>query len=208
MGMICNLRRVSEADIRRLVDAPHQVKPFLLRQDDPATARARGGLLGLLLRLSPITIERVNEGSAAEPTPQSLDRQDGEEIDIDKAWHGLHFLFTGTAWEGEQPASFLLAGGDELGGDEEIGQGPPRALRPERVRQVAAFLTTLSLGELERRYDPAKMTTLEIYPEDIWARAAAPGKSPLEYLLEHFDALRAFVTATAGSGDGMIVFLT
>lgn len=38
-----------------------------------------------------------------------------QSVDIDKAWHALHFLFTGTAWEGEMPASFLLVGGAPVG---------------------------------------------------------------------------------------------
>jgi hypothetical protein len=106
VGMICSLRRVNEDDIRRLLDAPEQVKPFLLGPEEPPLAPARGGLLGFLLRLTPISIEEVS----ADHTPESSYRPEGTEIDIDKAWHGLHFLFTGTAWEGEAPASFLLCG--------------------------------------------------------------------------------------------------
>jgi hypothetical protein len=30
---------------------------------------------------------------------------DDDQIDLGKSWHALHFLFTGTAWEGVLPAS-------------------------------------------------------------------------------------------------------
>ena len=53
----------------------------------------------------------------------------GGELDLDKAWHGIHFLLTGSAWEGEEPLCYLLAGGQEVG-DEDVGYGPARVLRP------------------------------------------------------------------------------
>jgi uncharacterized protein DUF1877 len=33
----------------------------------------------------------------------------GNELDVDKAWHGLHFLLTGSAWEGSFPLNFIAA---------------------------------------------------------------------------------------------------
>jgi hypothetical protein len=35
-------------------------------------------------------------------------------VDIDKGWHGLHFLFTGTADGGEERACYLVRGGEEI----------------------------------------------------------------------------------------------
>ena len=37
------------------------------------------------------------------------------ELDIGEAWHGLQYLLTGTAWEGQPPLDFLVPGGDEVG---------------------------------------------------------------------------------------------
>ena len=34
-----------------------------------------------------------------------------DELEVDKAWHGLHFLLTGTAWEGDFPLNFIVSGG-------------------------------------------------------------------------------------------------
>ncbi|MCA9179414.1 MAG: DUF1877 family protein, partial [Planctomycetales bacterium] len=31
-----------------------------------------------------------------------------ESISLEKAWHGLHFLLTGDAWETEGPAAFIV----------------------------------------------------------------------------------------------------
>ena len=64
-------------------------------------------------------------------------------LDIDKAWHGLHFLFTGTADEGDEPACFIVRGGEPLDDD-----GYARALRPDAVAGFARFVESLSRPEL------------------------------------------------------------
>ena len=92
-------------------------------------------LFGWLKSLSPITIEEVRPlpdraESGAAPTRA--------ELDLDKAWHGLQFLFTNTAWEGDEPACFLVKGGREIG-DEEVGYSMPRLLDPPQVRAARVF---------------------------------------------------------------------
>ena len=109
MGLTCSLHRASEAEITRLLAEPDAMAGFLYPEDG-STPRVREvrpkGVLGWLLRLTPITIEEVvpDSGDGPEPAPLDPDRT----IDIDKAWHGLHFLLTGTADEGDEPACFLV----------------------------------------------------------------------------------------------------
>src|SRR5687768_15824950 len=111
MGMTCTLRRVSQADRQQIAADPRHDKNLL--DDDSSAPEVEvvrpKGLLGLLLRLTPITITQVK------PLPESeaddlLSRYppNPDELDLDKAWHGLHFLFTGTEWEGDEPACFLV----------------------------------------------------------------------------------------------------
>jgi hypothetical protein len=101
MGVTCTLYRAPENEIQRLIHDPASLGDFL-DPDDGSAPRARvvqpKGLLGLVLRLFPITItEAVSEsGAPAEASVPDADRS----IDLDKGWHGLHFLFTGTAEEG------------------------------------------------------------------------------------------------------------
>jgi Domain of unknown function (DUF1877) len=126
--------------------------------------------------------------------------------DLEKAWHGLHFLFTGTAWEGEEPACFLVRGGEEIG-DEDLGYSSIRVLVPHRLREFARFLDGLTPDELRRRFDPRRMMELKIYPE-VWIRKNSNIEAEFEYLLTSFDELRQFVSDTVKAGDGAIVFLT
>jgi Domain of unknown function (DUF1877) len=201
MGMTCTLHRATENEIDRLIKEPAAVDSFL-DPDDGSAPRVRTvrpkGLFGLILRLFPITITEVT----SEPVQGApiLAEDPDRSIDIEKAWHGLHFLFTGTADEGEEPACYLVRGGEDL--DDE---GQTRALRPDQVRRFADYLSALTPAELKRRYDPERMSKLAIYPDRIWMRPASAGESPLEWLFDCFSTLREFMSRAAASGQGVII---
>jgi len=97
----------------------------------------------------------------------------GEELDLDKAWHGVHYLLTGTAWGGEAPWCYLVFGGDQVGDDEEhvIGYGPARILLLPAVTSFYQALTQVDSAWVGTRFDPAEMMRLDIYP-NIWDRQA------------------------------------
>lgn len=74
------------------------------------------------------------------------------ELDLDKSWHGIHYLLTGTDWQIGEGAGAAVLGGDELGQDG--GYGPPRLLGPDTVRAIAAALDALDVEALRARFDP------------------------------------------------------
>ena len=201
MSLTCSLHRASEPDIDRLLAAPGEVAGFLYLEDGSAPAvrqiRPRG-VLGWLSRILPITIEEVVPDSTGSEDFRPPDRD--RSVDIDVGWHGLHFLFTGTADEGDEPACYLVRGGEDL--DDE---GHARAFRPDQVRRFAAYLETLTPEELSHRYDPRRMMELEIYPETTWNRPFGPDESPLDWLTGCFAEVRRFVKDTATAGDGLII---
>jgi hypothetical protein len=125
-----------------------------------------------------------------------------DEIEVDKAWHGLHFLLTGTAWQGSFPLNFIVSGGEDVGDD--LGYGPARALRSDDVRKIDAALEPLTRQELGQRFDAQRMTELQIYP-DGWTHDPDGER---EYLLEYYTELRAFVRRTAEQGHALIVYLS
>lgn len=168
--------------------------------DGPRVREVRPkGILGFVLRLMPITISEVDPGA---PDVGARARDLEKSIDIEKAWHGLHFLFTATADEGTEPACYIVKGGEDLD-DEGFG----RALRPAQVKQFADFLTSLTVADLEGRYDAKRMTALEIYPDTIWNRRS-PDDDSLRWLLDRFQELRAFVKRAADAGDGLVVHIS
>ena len=202
MGMYGTLWRITEADVQELTRYPDRVETFLFGEPAPEIEE-RSGLLGLISRFSPIKIYKPMEWTPDAPWGHTRAR---EELDLEKAWHGLHCLFTGTAWEGDEPACFLVRGGDEL--DTEIGDSTPRLLRPPQVRAFTAFLAQLSKEELMRRYDPARMMRLEIYPE-VWQRQqdAEGADTVSEDLLNAFDNLKRFVETADREGDSIVILV-
>ena len=199
MGMYGTLRRVTVADAARLRD-PRLLEAFLFGEPSIVVEERLPGLLGFLLRLTPIKVQRAE---AAPPSDNPLwpPPAPGEQLELDKAWHGLHFLLTGTADGGTEPACYLLMGGETLGDDDEMDV---RLLRPEQVRALAEHLATLSVDELTRRFDPERMTKLEIYPHVIWKRPEATD-APRGFLLGAFAELRELVANAAQDGDAIVI---
>jgi len=126
------------------------------------------------------------------------------ELDIDKAWHGIHFLLTGTECEGDPPLDFLVRGGTAVG-DVNIGYGPARGWTSGEVSRLANAVRDLDASELRHRFDPPTMTRLDIYPT-IWNRDPKD-EDTLGYLIGHYEALRAFIIDAAGAGQALLVCL-
>jgi hypothetical protein len=200
MGIYGSIRRATVADAERLRADERLLEAFLFGEPPIVVEERLPGLLGFLLRLTPIKVQRT------EPAPPSANplwppAAPGEELDLEKAWHGLHFLLTGMADGGTEPACFLLDGGEELSGDDEDVHA--RLLRPPQVRAFADHLAAITTDELTRRFDPVRMTKLRIYPE-IWQRPASEDE-PRGYLLGAFAELRDFVGTAAAAGDALVV---
>lgn len=128
---------------------------------------------------------------------------EADALDIDKAWHGLHFLLTGDAWDGEPPLNFIVGGGAPIG-DVDVGYGPARGFAPDEVRAIAAALAPITEATLRARFDPGAMMDEDIYPT-IWDRPAEEDDT-LGYLVDYFSPLKAFVTETAEQGLALIVY--
>ena len=132
-----------------------------------------------------------------------LENPDGQQaLDIDKAWHGIHFLLTGTGEPTSDVRSKTIFGGIEIGDD--LGYGPARLLSPDEVKKIAAVLRSQSVEKLRARYDAKKMDALEIYP-GIWTR---DGIEALNYLMEHYVKLAPFYNKSAVSGRAVLIVLS
>ncbi|MFM6849879.1 MAG: YfbM family protein [Terrabacter sp.] len=121
-------------------------------------------------------------------------------LDLDKSWHGVHFLLTGTDWAAGDAGA---AGGAILGGrpvGEDNGYGPARLLEPEDVGSVAAALGRVSDDDLRARFDPVEMQRLDIYPQ-VWDEADVLD----EYLMPNVARLRDFYTQAAARGEGVLI---
>jgi len=142
----------------------------------------------------------LDEDEAADDSPGEDDEMIA--MDLDKSWHAIHFLLTGSAWEGDGTLSFLLQGGTDVEGID-AGYGPPRLLTSEEVAEVSQALTAVSPEELRRRFDPEALQEADIYP-NIWMRDPKEDDT-LGYVLEYYDQLRNFIATANRKGMGLIV---
>jgi hypothetical protein len=128
-----------------------------------------------------------------------------EELDLNKAWHGLHFLLTGEAWGGEEPACYLLAAGEQIGDEEEhdVGYGPARGLHVPQVKAFAGALAAVTKQELASRYNGQQMMELELYPRG-WEEEPDEMR---DWLAASFDELRQFVRQAAMEDSALLVWL-
>jgi hypothetical protein len=117
---------------------------------------------------------------------------------LEKSWHGLHYLLTGEVWEGDGPLAFLLAGGEQIGDDDE---SPLRWFTPEEAREIHTALSGVSDTQLWSRFDAREMESQQIYP-GIWDEPESDLKD--EYL-EYFHQLKQVVASAVKSKQGLLV---
>jgi hypothetical protein len=135
-------------------------------------------------------------------THDLLDEEESAlELDLDKAWHGLHFLLADSAWETVDGAGEAVLGGDPIG--EDVGYGPARLLTPEKVHVVAAGLRDLGVDTLRGRYDAATLTAAQIYP-DIWEEPDVFDS----YLAPNFARLREMFVRASAEGQAVLLAIT
>ena len=129
-------------------------------------------------------------------------------VDVDKAWHCLHFLLTGTADGGEPPLNFILVGGQEVGA-EDVGYGPARAFMSHELAALASALAGLDHAALIERFDAATMDRLQIYPDvGRWSEVDPSSDDSFGYYLGGFEAIKALVQRGVVTGSGMLVWLS
>ena len=159
-------------------------------------------MIGNFLQVTPAQLHALIDDPSA---VMALIYPEGEEgtksIDIDKAWHGIHFMLTGDIWGGVAPLCNVVLGGTEIG--EDVGYGPAHYIGVDEVRAVAAALRDLPREELAKRFDAAAMSKNGIYPE-IWDE----GEDALDYLLHWYESLRAYYLDAASKGNAMLKYLT
>jgi Domain of unknown function (DUF1877) len=137
---------------------------------------------------------------------QKLD-DDTNSLDLEKTWHGLHFLLTGDS-VGSPPHSWVIFGNYSVGGDDNqllygysfIGL---RYLLPDEVSTVAKLLTSITVEDLKANFLPKVMQEVSIYP-DIWTR---DGEDALNWLLGYYPYLVSFYQKAASEKKAVLMYV-
>jgi len=160
-------------------------------------------IIGNFLRVSPSKLSELQQqpdGIEALLYPESEEIGNERHLDLDKAWHIIHFLLAGEAWGGRQPLGNAICGGTELG-DVDVGYGPARFLTPAQVREVASALSDVSSTELWSRFDATAASGAQIYPAGSWT------KEDGEYVEDHFEKLKEFYAAAAQNNEAVLLYI-
>jgi hypothetical protein len=200
MGMVLGLTTLSDANIERVLSDPPLIWRIVAPDDPDVYEQARRAQAGT-------SLFRQLFGSKKPATPDAdltLSEGEGLDTDLDKSWHGIHYLLTGTSSGGDQPWAFLIHGGRPAG--IEVGYGPARLFTSAETRSILEALEQLTVERLRSRFDPDDMTAKKIYPE-IWSRGD-PDEHTIGYLLEYFVILRGFLRQAVDAGAGIVVSLT
>lgn len=124
-----------------------------------------------------------------------------EPIDLDKSWHGLHFLLTGSAEATGEPLSMLLNAYPKAEPDN------PQSPFHLPAAAMAAFHEAISaLGDatILDRLDPQAMQEADIYVASVFAADPAMAR---DYLAENLSILRRLAALAAKEGLGAIAQL-
>ena len=200
MGMYAALYTLSDENIEKIRADPALVWKVVAPEEPEIYEKVRNGPKpGLLSR-----IFGHKKAPAVEVIDFSLGDDEVADLDLEKAWHAIHYLLTETAWEGEEPFNFMVSGGIDVG--EDTGYGLSRAFTSEQVKSINTVLQPIDEPFLKGRYNPEKMMTLEIYPE-IWDREAEREEN-LRYYLDTFEELKSFVAQAAERNVGFIVYIS
>lgn len=121
-------------------------------------------------------------------------------LSLDRAWHGVHYLLSGSPEPHSGRWGRVILGGTDIG-DDDFGFGPARYFDADEVAEISADLGRPELeAELEDRFDPTRMTALAIYPGG-W------DTGDRDWLLDGFRQLRGFLADASGRGAAVVTCL-
>jgi hypothetical protein len=221
MSMNAKFRALSSRLADRLRENPALVRAVIdADAGDPRHPGLPPQLRALLAGLPPELRDRVAEspelqaqfrdaaeihGASAEQAAETLTASGfavddvREAIDIEKAWHGLHYLLAATKWEATEPPGNAVLGGLPIGGD--LGYGPARLMASDEVARTANALGALSAEAVRSRFDPEAMTKAELYGGH-WEDAAE-----CDWILAAFEQLKEYFALALERGDAMLLYL-
>ena len=155
-------------------------------------------MIGHFLALPQATLDDLREDPEQVPTFLFETHADAA-LNVEKTWHGIHFLLNGTVAGGSGPLANVVFGRTPVGDDDEMGYGPAMATDAADVPAIAAALAAVTDDQLRQRFDADAMA--DIYP-NIWDEDDA-----LDWLMDYVAPLRAFYDDAAGRGQAVISWL-
>jgi len=163
-------------------------------------------MIGNLLRVTKAELDDyLKDSSLLESSiyDEETDDENPNLVDIDKSWDGIVFLLTGQGIaNADHPLLRVLFSGQIIDEDQDLGYGPAQYLTPEQVADLNSQIAKITVADLKQKYDPKKMTELEVYPT-IWEE----GDEAFDYLSGYFTIVQQVYSEATKNGEGIITFL-
>ena len=192
--MTYHLRRAADDQLGLLLDRPYLIEQFLLGDAREQRMKTTG--------LSGMLVEKFGFGRIAPPIAWACG--DGDDLMLDKAWHGIHFLLTGSAERTGGPLSLLLEEWPEIG-DVQIGWRPAVAINAAAMSDFNEALEGTAVRDLRDRYDTRRMAAEDVYLADSFDEDREQG---FHYLTHWIAGLRIFAAHCAARRSGAVGYLT
>lgn len=125
-------------------------------------------------------------------------------LDIDKSWSTMHFLFTGSTFEGEGVMANVVLGGKQIGNDEDhdVGYGAAHYLTFQEVKEVYTAIDSLSIEDLWSRLDLEAAAKADIYAFDL-----EDLESEKDYVINYFERLKDFYSLALKHNQAVIKYI-
>ena len=153
--------------------------------------------MGMTCQLRAVAPEEVRRQQA---TPVDVDTSSESSVSLEKAWHGLHFLLTGSTGPSEWPLGFLLHGGQTVTAD----KPGDRLFSPEQTKDLGSALDEVSDARLWERFDPTQMTDEFVYPM-IWDE---PEDDLRNEYLGYFRSMKGLIHRASATGSALVVSIS
>jgi len=190
MGIAYSLVRVPPQAIEHLRGRPRAVAEFLYGDPD-IYEPPKQSVMSRLFGSKPIPDTR--------PVPT---RRDDDEDDLDKAWHIVHYLLTGSTNVIDSPLNLIANEGDRLA-DIDLGYGPPFVISPETVAAFSDAAHNVTDQSFLARLVPEQMPLEELY---LGNSVREDPEEMGEYALEKFHILRGFADKARANGEAIITY--
>lgn len=142
---------------------------------------------------------------------------DEEIIDIDKSWHGIHFLLSGKISEklsiidhfwglffNTKKSKNILAK-TIFGSSYVDGFDSTTYLKPWEVKQVNVFLKNINKNKFFSLIDIQEIQQKGIYPFDVVSQETLDKEEVSEYLYENFTLIQNLYQNASSKNHGIIV---
>lgn len=200
MGMRAFMRQASEAELVEFRRSPGSFYETLKKGYEAMLDEA-------------LLLESVEHGDLSADEEAEVDKlflgvlnrtavagPNGPDLQLEKSWHCLRYIFTGKVLEPPGPEALdrAILGAREIPDEGKVmGYGPVRCLNPEEVKEVSAALCSFPIVEKAKQFDEAAAEARQVYCAN----------HSEDELIHYFGKLLGYYEEAAARDNGMLMWI-